>query len=97
MRRFVGILLRNLLNMELKSFIFSPVLAFGFDRSLMSDAVVLSSQNLTKNCYSNIFHLVIERAGNEKYQDPANLVRVYGNSMTTQSSSITSSKLMANI
>ena len=81
----------------MKSFIFSPVLALRFDKSLMSDAVVRSSPNLAKNCSSKIFQLGIERAGNEKYYDPADPVRVYGNNITTTSSSVTSFKFMANI
>ena len=78
-----GILLSNLLNLELKSYIFSPDLDFRFDKSLMSVTVVLSSPNLAINCSLNILQLVIEWWGSEKYQDPSYHMRVYGNNLTT--------------
>ena len=92
-----GILLSNLLNFESKYFIFSPDLGFRFDKSLMSLAMVLSSPKLAINSSLKIFQLFIEQEGSEKYQDPVDLVRVYGNNHIAQSSSTTPFRLIASI
>ena len=44
-----GIFFSNLLNMELKSLIFSSVLVFKLERSLIKDTTVLSSPNFARN------------------------------------------------
>jgi len=65
------ILFSNLLNLELKSLIFSSELAFELERSLIRDEIVWSSPNLAMNYSSNMSQLVIDPVGNEKYHDPA--------------------------
>jgi len=49
-----GILFSNLLNLELKSLIFSFGLTLIFEKSLIKVVVVQSSPNLIKNFSSNI-------------------------------------------
>ena len=79
-----GVLFKNLLNLELKSLIFSLGLALGLERSLIKVAVVWSSPNLVKDCSSNMSHIVMDPNGNEKYHEPLDPSKVYGNNLTTQ-------------
>lgn len=72
----VGILFNILFKRELKYLMGSFDSALRLDRSLISDAIDLSSLNLVTNFSWKISQLVIDPDGNEKYHDPAAPCRV---------------------